>query len=150
MLKNFIREATHEDLPQLVQNNMDLARETENLSLDTSILSAGISQALDRNECHYFVSVTEEKVVGQLMITYEWSDWRNGIIWWLQSVFVLPEFRRQGIFKSLFFYIEKLAYDHPKVKMLRLYVLNENIQGQKTYGCLGMNDSSYIVFEKEP
>jgi ribosomal protein S18 acetylase RimI-like enzyme len=144
-----IREACAEDIALLVQNNMALAEETEALHLDKSVLTKGIEQALNRAECHYFVAEVFGKVVGQTMITYEWSDWRNGIIWWIQSVYVLPETRKQGVFKSLFNHIENLARNHDQVKALRLYVMQDNSRGQNTYQSLGMNDSGYIVFEKE-
>ena len=144
-----IREAYKGDLTILVQNNQTLAEETEALQLDTDVLKEGIEQALKREECHYFVAVIGEKVVGQTMITYEWSDWRNGIIWWIQSVYVHPAHRKQGVFRTLFKYIENLAKINPKVKALRLYVMHNNNSGQDTYKSLGMNDSGYIVFEKE-
>jgi ribosomal protein S18 acetylase RimI-like enzyme len=144
-----IREANKGDLAILVQNNQALAEETEALLLDKDVLREGIEQAFKRKECHYFVAVIAEKVVGQTMITYEWSDWRNGIIWWIQSVYVLPAYRKQGIFRVLFKHIENLAKVNPKVKALRLYVMHNNNAGQDTYQSLGMNDSGYIVFEKE-
>ncbi|MDA8561157.1 GNAT family N-acetyltransferase [Nitrospinae bacterium] len=144
-----IREANKGDLAILVQNNQALAKETEVLLLDKDVLREGIEQALKREECHYFVAMIGEKVVGQTMITYEWSDWRNGIIWWIQSVYVLPAHRKQGIFRVLFKYIENLAKVNPQVKALRLYVMHNNNAGQDTYQSLGMNDSGYIVFEKE-
>lgn len=144
-----IREANKGDLAILVQNNQALAEETEALLLDKDVLREGIEQALKREECHYFVAVIGEKVVGQTMITYEWSDWRNGIIWWIQSVYVLSAHRKQGIFRVLFKHIENLAKVNPQVKALRLYVMHNNNAGQDTYQSLGMNDSGYIVFEKE-
>ena len=144
-----IREANKGDLTILVHNNQALAEETEALLLDKDVLREGIEQALKREECHYFVAVIGEKVVGQAMITYEWSDWRNGIIWWIQSVYVLPTQRKQGIFRVLFKHIENLAKINPQVKALRLYVMHNNNAGQDTYQSLGMNDSGYIVFEKE-
>ena len=144
-----IREANKGDLAILVQNNQALAEETEALLLDKDVLREGIKQALKRKECHYFVAVIGEKVVGQTMITYEWSDWRNGIIWWIQSVYVLSAHRKQGIFRVLFKHIENLAKVNPQVKALRLYVMHNNNAGQDTYKSLGMNDSGYIVFEKE-
>ena len=144
-----IREANKGDLAILVQNNQALAEETEALLLNKDVLKEGIEQALKREECHYFVAVIGEKVVGQTMITYEWSDWRNGIIWWIQSVYVLPAHRKQGIFRVLFKHIENLAKVNPQVKALRLYVMHNNNAGQDTYQSLGMNDSGYIVFEKE-
>ena len=144
-----IRAAKKGDLAILVQNNQALAEETEALLLDKDVLREGIKQALKRKECHYFVAVIGEKVVGQTMITYEWSDWRNGIIWWIQSVYVLPTQRKQGIFRVLFKHIENLTKVNPQVKALRLYVMHNNNAGQDTYQSLGMNDSGYIVFEKE-
>ena len=144
-----IREANKGDLTILVHNNQVLAEETEALLLDKDVLREGIEQALKREECHYFVAVIGEKVVGQTMITYEWSDWRNGIIWWIQSVYVHPDYRKQGVFRTLFGHIENLAKTHPQVKALRLYVMHNNNAGQGTYQSLGMKDSGYIVFEKE-
>ena len=144
-----IREAHTDDLSILVENNLALAKETESLNLDKDVLRKGIEQALSREECHYFVAVISGKVVGQTMITYEWSDWRNGVIWWIQSVYVFPEYRKQGVFRTLFKHIENLARADPQVKALRLYVMQNNNIGQRTYHSLGMNDSGYIVFEKE-
>jgi ribosomal protein S18 acetylase RimI-like enzyme len=144
-----VREATKSDLEILVQNNQALAVETEALLLDKNLLRKGIEQALKREDCHYFVAAIGEKVVGQTMITYEWSDWRNGIIWWIQSVYVPPAHRKQGIFSVLFKHIENLIKANPHVKALRLYVMHNNNVGQDTYQSLGMNDSGYIVFEKE-
>jgi len=144
-----IREANSNDLSILVDNNQALAQETESLELNKTILRDGIKQALKRRECHYFVAMMDGNVVGQSMITYEWSDWRNGVIWWIQSVYVLPRYRKQGVFRSLFLHIENLARSNPQVKAIRLYVMNNNNNGQRTYKNLGMDDSGYIVFEKE-
>ena len=144
-----IRKANSSDITILVHNNQALARETEALELNENILRDGIKQALKRNECHYFVAIIDGKVVGQTMITYEWSDWRNGIIWWVQSVYVHPNYRRRGVFRNLFLHIESLARNHPQVKAIRLYVMNNNKTGQHTYKSLGMNNSGYIIFEKE-
>ena len=144
-----IREANSNDLSILVNNNQALAQETESLELNKNILREGIKQALKRRECHYFVAMMDGNVVGQSMITYEWSDWRNGVIWWIQSVYVLPRYRKQGVFRSLFLHIENLARSNPQVKAIRLYVMSNNNTGQRTYKNLGMYDSGYIVFEKE-
>ena len=144
-----IREAHTDDLSILVENNLALAKETESLNLNKEVLRDGIKQALTREECYYFVAVVSGKVVGQTMITYEWSDWRNGVIWWIQSVYVFPEYRKQGVFRTLFKHIENLVRADPQVKALRLYVMQNNNTGQRIYHNLGMNDSGYIVFEKE-
>mgnify|MGYP006427374289 FL=1 len=144
-----IREAKKYDIPVIAKFNQALAKETEDIKLDSETLVSGISNALNREECHYFLAELNGKVVGQTMITYEWSDWRNGIMWWIQSVFVSPEYRGKGIFRSLFYHIEQLAKKHPDVKTLRLYVMKNNLPGKNTYEALGMMDSDYVVYEKE-
>ena len=144
-----IRKAIKSDVSTLAKNNQALAKETENINLKLDTIMSGVSNALDREDCHYFIAESNEIVVGQTLITYEWSDWRNGLIWWMQSVYVLTNYRRQGVFRTLFNHIEKLARKNPKVKALRLYVIQNNHSGIKTYENLGMNDSGYIVFEKE-
>jgi ribosomal protein S18 acetylase RimI-like enzyme len=144
-----IREAVKSDITILAKNNQALANETENINLNLDTLISGVSNALDREDCHYFVAETNKIVVGQTLITYEWSDWRNGLIWWMQSVFVLSNFRKQGVYRTLFNHIQNLARNNPKVKALRLYVIHNNQSGIKTYEALGMKDSGYIVYEKE-
>jgi len=144
-----IRKAVKSDVTLLAKYNQTLAKETENINLKLDTIMSGVSNALNREDCHYFVAESNEIVVGQTLITYEWSDWRNGLIWWIQSVYVLPNFRRHGVFKALFNHIENIAKNNPKVKALRLYVIKNNKLGIKTYENLGMNDSGYIVFEKE-
>ena len=144
-----IREAEKFDIPVIAKFNQALAKETEDIQLDSETLASGISNALNREECHYFLAELNGKVVGQTMITYEWSDWRNGIMWWIQSVFVSPEYRGKGIFRSLFYHVEQLAKKHPDVKTLRLYVMKNNLPGKNTYEALGMMDSDYVVYEKE-
>ena len=148
-LEIIVREAHEDDLAILVKNNQALAMETEELPLNEDMLRKGIEQALKRQECHYFAATVAGKVVGQTMITYEWSDWRNGIIWWIQSVYVLPGYRKQGVFRKLFSHIENLARIRSEVKALRLYVMQNNKVGQHTYQSMGMNNSGYIVYEKE-
>ena len=144
-----IRESSINDIPILAKNNQALAHETENIKLNTEILLAGVSNSLKREDCHYFVAELNGEVVGQAMITYEWSDWRNGVMWWIQSVYVQPEHRKKGVFRLLFKHIEHLAKNHSDVKALRLYVMGNNLSGKNTYKTLGMQDSGYIVYEKE-
>jgi GNAT superfamily N-acetyltransferase len=144
-----IREAVKSDIPILVEFNQALAKETEDMQLNPETLSSGISNALDRAECHYFIAELNGQIAGQTMITYEWSDWRNGIMWWIQSVFVSPEYRGKGVFRSLFHHVEQLAKNNPDVKALRLYVMHNNLPGKNTYTSLGMADSGYVVYEKE-
>ena len=144
-----IREAIKSDIPVIAEFNQALAKETENIQLNAETLALGISNALDRDECHYFIAELNGQVIGQTMITYEWSDWRNGIMWWFQSVYVQPEHRGKGVFRALFNHVEQLAKKHPGVKALRLYVMQNNLSGKDTYAALGMIDSGYVVYEKE-
>ena len=148
-IKLIIREASASDITVLAQNNQALALETENLQLNSETILAGVSNALEREDCHYFVAELNGEVAGQTMITYEWSDWRNGVMWWIQSVYVRPEHRKKGVFRSLFNHIESLARNDPEVKALRLYVMENNPSGKNAYKNLGMEDSGYIVYEKE-
>jgi len=103
-----IREAGKTDIPILAQHNQALANETENIELSTKTILSGVSKALDREDCHYFVAEFNGEVAGQVMITYEWSDWRNGVMWWIQSVYVRPEYRNKGVFRALFTYSNNL------------------------------------------
>ena len=144
-----IREAHTDDLSILVENNLALAKETESLNLDKDVLRKGIEQALSRKECHYFVAVISGKVVGQTMITYEWSDWRNGRLWWIQSVYVKQEYRRRGVFSELYSYVIDCAKRTTKICGIRLYVECDNIVAQKTYAHLGMEESKYLMYEMD-
>ncbi len=143
-----VREACASDISTLIEYNRALADETENISLDKDILRLGIEKALELKECHYFVAELDGKIVGQTMITSEWSDWRNGVMWWMQSVFVHPDHRKRGVFQSIFMHIESLAGKNPEVKALRLYVMQDNQAGRSAYQNLGMDDSGYVVYEK--
>ena len=143
-----VRKADGSDISTLIEYNRALADETENISLETGVLRLGIKKALDLKGCHYFVAELDGKIVGQTMITSEWSDWRNGGMWWMQSVYVHPDYRKRGVFQSIFKYIETLAANDPEVKALRLYVMQDNHTGQSAYRNLGMKNSGYVVYEK--
>jgi ribosomal protein S18 acetylase RimI-like enzyme len=147
-LNIIIREACESDLPSLVEYNLALAKETENLDLNKDTLRLGIQNSFALQGCHYFVAETEGNVVGQTMITSEWSDWRNGTIWWMQSVYVHPSYRKQGVFSKIFKHIETIAQKKPTIQSLRLYVMKNNQAGLKTYQNVGMNNSGYLVYEK--
>ena len=146
--KIFVREADQLDVPTLVEYNLSLAYETENILLDKNVLRLGIKKALELNACRYIVAELENKIVGQTMITSEWSDWRNGVIWWIQSVYVNPDYRKRGVFQNILNYIENLAKEIPEIKALRLYVMKENQIARRAYRSLGMNNSGYLVYEK--
>jgi GNAT superfamily N-acetyltransferase len=148
MLKDIIiRQATALDVPTLVEYNQGLAKETENISLDEATLRQGVENALHRNDCQYFAAELNGRVIGQTMVTTEWSDWRNGEMWWMQSVYVHPDYRKRGVFPTIFWHIEKLAESNPDVKALRLYVMHDNQAGRNSYQNLGMDDSGYLVYE---
>ena len=126
-----------------------MAWETEGKTLDRELLRQGLD-ALLRHEDRGFYTVAEVggRVVGQLMITYEWSDWRNGYFWWFQSVYVAPSFRCRGIFRALYEHIRDLAKSRPDVCGLRLYVHRDNRHAMDTYRKLGMTLTEYLLCEE--
>ncbi|HEY5730935.1 MAG TPA: N-acetyltransferase [Anaerolineales bacterium] len=145
-----IREGRPEDAPIIADYNQRLALETEGKELDSKTVGKGVEQGLlQPDKCRYFIAEVQGSVIGQAMITYEWSDWRNGDLWWIQSVYVHPDYRRQGIFKKLYQHIETLASNDSKVQGLRLYVEEENATGQTVYKKLGMSHAGYHVYERE-
>lgn len=143
-----VRRATLDDLPALVEGNTRLAAETEDKHLDAHVLSEGIRTLLAQpHRGRYFVACRGSRVVGQLMITPEWSDWRNGEIWWIQSVYVWPEFRRQGVYRALHAAMLQAARQQGNVVALRLYVVQGNAPARRTYESQGLRDAGYIVYE---
>ena len=144
-----IRLANLEDAEQMAQNNILLAKESEGASVDYSIsLSAVKAVISDKNKGFYVVAEENNQVVGQLMVTFEWSDWRNGLIWWIQSVYIHPDYRRQGIYRQMYAFIKNLAKNENNVRGFRLYVEKENRIAQKTYESLGMRETVYKLYEE--
>ena len=145
----FVRPATPDDWQHVVDFNLRLARETEHLQLDPAVLIPGVQAALaDPAKARYFLAVAGTQVVGQLMHTYEWSDWRNGMIWWLQSVYVVPEHRSSGVFRALFDHLRTAAHTDPGVVGLRLYVEDENQRARDVYARLGLEPGGYSVMQQ--
>lgn len=143
-----IREARPDDAGTIAGFNSDMAVETEGKTLDPDLIGPGVAAVLaDTSRGRYWVAETAGRIVGQLMVTYEWSDWRNGDIWWIQSVYVLPESRRHGVFRALYRHVEALAVATPGVIGLRLYVETGNMRAQQTYESLGMVKPNYLVME---
>lgn len=143
-----IRLATKKDLPVLVEFNIALALESEGLVLKRNTVEKGVQSVLDEPlKGQYYVIEKEAEVVGQLLITYEWSDWRNANWWWIQSVYTKPTHRKQGIFSSLFYFIEATAQKRSDVCGIRLAVDRHNFNAQKTYQRLNMNESHYYLYE---
>ena len=129
---------------------MLLALETEDLRLDRARVEAGVMALLaDVAKGVYFVAEVNGTLAGQIMITYEWSDWRNGNLWWIQSVYVKQEFRRVGVFRQLFAHVQTLALSTPDVRSLRLYMHSENATARRSYEKLGMKTTHYEVLELE-
>lgn len=143
-----IEPATLEDVPHLVKFQQEMAYETEGLQLASDNLRKGIETLLSQPEKgKYFVARINDKLAGCLMITSEWSEWRNASILWIQSVYVDKSFRRQGIYKALYNHIKKMVEDDNKYEGIRLYVDKSNVKAQEVYKSLGMNDQHYLLFE---
>ena len=143
-----IRDATPADLPFIVAANTALAAETEGQALEPAVLQAGVQAVLaDPRLGHYYLAERDGQVLGQLMTTFEWSDWRNGLFLWIQSVYVMPGHRGDGVFKALFEHLAGVARQDPRVCGIRLYVDRGNQKAQSVYGRLGMHRSNYGVME---
>jgi ribosomal protein S18 acetylase RimI-like enzyme len=147
-----IRPGTATDIDSLVSFNQAMARETEAKELDIKVLTAGVETLLKNEQYGFYVvaeAVEESSIqaVGSLMVTFEWSDWRNGLFWWIQSVYIKPEFRRRGIYRRLYEFVKELATAED-VCGFRLYVEKENRIAQRTYEKLGMSESHYVMYEE--
>jgi GNAT superfamily N-acetyltransferase len=144
-----IRLAEAADAVDIVRFNAAMAIETEHRKLDEAVLRAGVEAALaDARHGFYLVAESAGRVVACLLITYEWSDWRNGQWWWLQSVYVQEEFRRYGVFRALYAEVERRVRATPDAIGLRLYVERDNRRAQATYATLGMHETDYRLYEK--
>ena len=137
------------DAEYLTQFNIDMARETEGLELEYHVVSSGVTWLLNNpGYGYYLVAETEGSVAGSLMMTTEWSDWRDGFFLWIQSVYVSPSFRRRGIYRRLYEHVKALTAEQGNVCGFRLYVERDNIAAQKTYMSLGMREKNMKMFEE--
>jgi ribosomal protein S18 acetylase RimI-like enzyme len=144
-----IRRAEPADAPVVAEFNCRLAQESEGKALDPATLAAGVAAGLaDPAKALYFVAEENGTVVGQTMVTFEWSDWRNGWLWWIQSVYVRAEARRRGVFRALFDHVREAARRDPAVVGLRLYVEENNRPAQEIYRHLGFRPAGYFVLEQ--
>jgi GNAT superfamily N-acetyltransferase len=142
------REATSDDAASIVEFQLAMARETEELELDRVVLSRGVAAVFaDPTLGRYFVAEEEGDVIASLMITYEWSDWRAGTVWWIQSVYVVPSFRRRGVYAGLYAHVKNFVDGDSTIRGIRLYVDERNKPAQEVYARLGMNGEHYRVFE---
>lgn len=146
-----IRRATLADLPTIVQFNLGLAWETEGKRLAETTLQHGVRAVLtDPGKGFYTLAEHAGQPLGQTLITTEWSDWRNGYFWWLQSVFVQKDARRHGVFRALFQHLQAAAEADPTVVGFRLYVEKANSRGRQTYHSLGFTDEGYDLMSLYP
>ena len=144
-----IRPGDMRDLDVIVDFNQRLAWETERFRLDSNRIRAGVTTVLEgRAEAHYLVAELNGEVVGQMMFTREWSDWRNGWFYWIQSVYVIAEARRQGVFRALYSAAVRMVEEQPNAVGLRLYVEEHNHPAQQTYLRLGMETAGYLVLQQ--
>ena len=146
-----IRIAEAKDAEAMIEFNQAMAFETEGKSLDPEKISAGVKAVFgDKKKGFYIVAENEDsKIIGGLMVTYEWSDWRNGWFWWIQSVYILPEGRGKGIYSRLYKFVKEEASKAGGVCGFRLYVDLENKHAQKVYESVGMFASNYLIFGEE-
>jgi ribosomal protein S18 acetylase RimI-like enzyme len=146
-----VRRAGAADADTIVDFNCLLAEESEGKTLERALLLPGVRAGLlDDMKIRYYVAEDAGRVVGQMGTTLEWSDWRNGWFWWIQSVYVRPEARRRGVFRALYEHVLRAAQADPQVIGLRLYVEEENRAAQQTYERLGMEKTGYFVLERYP
>ena len=147
-----VRSATATDVSVIVEYNRRLAAETEHVTLDAAIVTAGVAAAVadpDRRG-PYFLACDGADVVGQMQVTFEWSDWRNGWFWWVQGVYVRADYRRRGVFRLLFDAVIDRAKAAGDVIGVRLYVERDNAAAQATYARHGFTPTSYLLLERPP
>jgi ribosomal protein S18 acetylase RimI-like enzyme len=143
-----IRDAKINDSSYIVDFQMAMALETEDLILERSTLSKGVTAVLeDPSKARYFIAEGDGEPVGMLMITTEWSDWRNRWVWWIQSVYTSPECRKMGIYKLLYEHVKEVVSNADNIGGIRLYVDKRNTRAQAVYENLGMNGDHYATFE---
>jgi len=143
-----IRLATEDDRFLIADFQVKMAKETENINLDIETVNNGVMSVFqDSHKGKYLVAENDGKVIASLLLTYEWSDWRNSVVLWIQSVFVIPGMRGKGVFKSLYTFVKKIASDDNTVSGIRLYVDKSNHNAMKVYNKVGMNGEHYSVFE---
>lgn len=143
-----IREAKKEDAPTLIQFQQHMAMETEGLPLDNSIVTQGVHHVFEHPAiATYYVAELDGEVIACLLICYEWSEWRNGTILWIESVFVAKNHRGKGVYKKLYHYIQQLVAQNDSLKGIRLYVEKSNLTAQRVYEKLGMDGEHYAMYE---
>ncbi len=148
-----IRPGEPKDVCEIAAFNRRMAQETESVILNSETVLAGVRGMVDHPERGFYLvaetgPANEPFIVAALMVTTEWSDWRNGLFWWIQSVYVLPDFRRRGLYRALYDHVKRLADLDQRVCGFRLYVEKDNHIAQSTYRALGMSETPYRLFEQ--
>jgi ribosomal protein S18 acetylase RimI-like enzyme len=148
-----VRRGDTRDMESIAAFNIRMAEETENLRLDPGVILAGVNGMIENPDRGFYLVVETRSpagsiIVASLMVTTEWSDWRNGTFWWIQSVYVLPEYRRRGLYRMLYQQVRELAAGARDVCGFRLYVEQENSVAQSTYRSLGMEETGYRLYEE--
>lgn len=143
-----VRKAKSEDLNSILEFQLAMAKETEGIDLEYKIVKKGVAAVLeDSSKGNYYLAEKNGKVIGSLLTTFEWSDWRNGTVLWIQSVYVVPEFRRKGVYSKLYGHVKNLVLENSDLKGIRLYADKTNDGAHKVYQKLGMSPDHYITFE---
>lgn len=144
-----IRKAKPSDAQAISRFNQAMALETEGKSLIPDLVDAGVRRLIGEPSLGFYVVATDgDDIVACLLVTHEWSDWRNGLFWWIQSVFVQQGWRRQGVYSSLYEHVQELAAAEPQVCGFRLYVEKDNVIAQQAYAALGMGATDYLIYEE--
>lgn len=144
-----IRQALSQDAAELAEFNMGIAHETEDYELIPEVIRAGVDAMIENPQMGFYLVVElDNGIQASLMVTKEWSDWRNGMFWWIQSVYVRSEYRGQGLYRTLYERVKELAEQEPSVCGFRLYVERNNATAQKTYAALGMSETEYKLYEE--
>jgi GNAT superfamily N-acetyltransferase len=142
------RDGVPGDAHDIVEFQIAMAKETEEFDLDRAICTRGVHAVFaDPTLGRYFVAEAEGRLLASLMITLEWSDWRDGMVWWIQSVYVVPELRGRRIYAGLYEHVKQLAGRDAQVRGIRLYVDKRNVRAQEVYRRMGMDGEHYQVFE---
>ena len=146
-----ITDASFAEAGIIAEFNQQMAQETENKTLDTATINAGVERMITDSSLGRYLVAREEtgRIVGCLGITYEWSDWRNGLFWWIQSVYVLPEARENGVFTAMYQQVRDLCQATDNACGIRLYVERDNDRAYRTYVRLGMVETEYRLMEEE-
>ena len=143
-----IRKALPEDASTIVDFQIKMAKETENLVLEAEkLMPDALAVFDDASKGTYYVAVKGDEVIGCLLTTYEWSEWRNGTVLWIQSVYILEEYRGQKVFRKMYEHIQQIVEQNDAYKGIRLYVEKDNTRAQKVYTALGMDGEHYKMFE---